>query len=48
MRSHGIIGKQVDLALLLGVTRPALARVIGELVEEGILIKRDGEYQLSK
>ena len=48
VRSHGIIGKQVDLALLLGVTRPALARVIGELVEEGILIKRDGEYQLSK
>lgn len=48
VRSHGIIGKQIDLALLLGVTRPALARVIGELVEEGILIKHDGEYQLSK
>lgn len=45
-RQHGSIGKQVDLALLLGVTRPALARVIGELVDEGILTKEHGEYRL--
>lgn len=42
LKDKGRIGKQEDLALLMGVARPSLARLLGELVEEGIL-SRDAE-----
>lgn len=45
-RRHRVIGKQVDLALLLGVTRPALARMIAELVDENILYKDEQGYKI--
>lgn len=46
-RKHNTtIGKQEDLALLMGVARPSLARLLGELVEEGILYKDSEGYHL--
>lgn len=43
---HHTVGKQEELALLLGVTRPALARLLAELVEEGVLVKERQNYRL--
>lgn len=48
LKGNGTVGKQEELALLLGVTRPALARLLGELVEEGILYKDERGYRLAK
>lgn len=48
LRTHDELGKQEELALLLGVTRPSLARLLGELVEEGILCKEGQSYRLRK
>lgn len=45
---HGSTGKQEDLAMLLGVTRPALARLLSELSSEGIITRGDGGYQLTR
>lgn len=45
---HGSTGKLEDLAMLLGVTRPALSRLLSELSSEGILVRGDGGYQLSR
>lgn len=47
MRTHGTIGKQEDLALMLGVARPSLARLLSELVEEGVLRKDARGYSLA-
>ncbi len=45
---HGSTGKQEDLAMLLGVTRPALARLLSELASEGVITKGEGGYQLAR
>lgn len=47
LKRHKSIGKQEDLALLLGVARPSLARLLGELVDEGILLKEGNHYTLA-
>lgn len=46
LRERNDWGKQEELALLLGVARPSLARLLGELVEEGVLIKEGHLYRL--
>lgn len=46
LRTHGTVGKQEELALLLGVARPSLARLLGELVDEGVLSKDTTGYRL--
>lgn len=48
IRTHGTIGKQEDLALMLGVARPSLARLLSELVDEGVLGKDSDGYYLKK
>lgn len=46
LERHQLVGKQEDLALLLGVARPSLARLLSELVEEGVLYKDEEGYKL--
>lgn len=46
LRRHGTVGKQEELALLLGVARPSLARLLSELVDEGVLAKDATGYRL--
>lgn len=46
LRAHGQIGTQEEMAMLLGVARPSLGRVLSELIDEGIVTKRFGKYQL--
>ncbi|MDY5858837.1 MAG: Crp/Fnr family transcriptional regulator [Porphyromonas sp.] len=47
LRTHGTVGKQEELALLLGVARPSLARLLSELVDEGVLCKDASGYCLA-
>lgn len=46
LHKYGSLGKQEDLALLLGVARPSLSRLLSDLVDEGILLKFGQNYQL--
>lgn len=46
LKKHERVGKQEELALMLGVARPSLARLLGELVDEGILLKDKEGYRL--
>lgn len=47
LSTHGSLGKQEELALLLGVARPSLARLLADLVDEGILYKEGQNYRLT-
>ncbi|MDO4692156.1 MAG: Crp/Fnr family transcriptional regulator [Porphyromonadaceae bacterium] len=46
LRTHGQIGTQEEMAMLLGVTRPSLGRILSELIDEGIVTKKSGKYLL--
>lgn len=46
LAQYGSTGKQENLAMLLGVTRPALARLLSELSSEGVITRGEGGYQL--
>lgn len=48
LEAHGQIGTQEEMAMLLGVARPSLARVLGELIEEGIVTKEAGKYRIAR
>lgn len=48
LKQNGSIGRQEDLALMLGVARPSLARLLSELVEEGVLIRTERSYRLRR
>lgn len=47
IKTNPNFGKQEDLALQLGVARPSLARLLGELLDEGVLIKDANGYRLA-
>lgn len=48
LATHSILGTQEELAHLLGVTRPALARLLAELLDENILERTATGYQLRR
>lgn len=46
LKTYKRMGRQEDIALLLGVARPSLARLLSELMEEGVIIKDREGYRL--
>lgn len=46
LKTHKDIGTHEEIAMLLGVTRPSLSRVLAELIDEGVLHKEGGRYIL--
>lgn len=48
LQTHGSTGKVENLALMLGVARPSLSRLLTELTDEGVLLKTAMGYVLAK
>ena len=48
LQRNGIITNIQDVAFIMGVARPSLSRTLSAMVEEGVLIKTEDGYILSK
>lgn len=48
MKLHHSIGNQQEAAQILGVARPSLARILSELIEEGLIEKSGNQIELKK
>lgn len=48
LKGNKVHETQEEMAMSLAVARPSLARVLGELIEEGVIIKEGKNYKLSK
>lgn len=46
LKTQPQVGTQEELAMLLGVTRPSLARVLSELMDEGLVCKSPTGYTI--
>ena len=41
---NGVLNNIQEAAFILGVARPSLSRALGQLVEQGVIVKTDGGY----
>ena len=48
LQRNGVITNIQDVAFIMGVARPSLSRTLSAMVEEGVLIKTEEGYRLSK
>ena len=48
LQRSGVITNIQDVAFIMGVARPSLSRTLSAMVEEGVLIKTEEGYRLSK
>ena len=48
LQRNGVITNIQDVAFIMGVARPSLSRTLSAMVDEGVLIKTEEGYRLSK